>query len=121
MAPKLTPNLDVGDLDAMSAFWCAAIDYEPAGGAGPYRVLRARSGSGARLILQQVPEAEVAKKAKNRLHLDLDFDPAFDVEAEAVRLEAIGARRLSGVFEEHGSRWIVMADPEGNELCICAQ
>jgi len=118
MAPKLTPNLDVGDLDAMSAFWCAAIGYEPAGGAGPYRVLRPRSGEGPRFLLQQVSEG---KTVKNRLHLDLDFDPAFDVDAEAARLEQIGACRLSGVREEHGSRWIVMADPEGNEFCVCAQ
>jgi predicted enzyme related to lactoylglutathione lyase len=45
----------------------------------------------------------------------------FDIEAEVARLEGLGARRLSGVLEEHGSRWIVMADPEGNELCVCAQ
>jgi len=118
MAPKLTPNLDVGDLDSMSAFWCAAIDYEPAGGAGTYRVLRPRSGDGPRFLLQKVSEG---KTAKNRLHLDLDFDPAFDIDAEAARLEGIGARRLSGVLEELGSRWIVMADPEGNEFCVCAQ
>jgi Glyoxalase-like domain len=22
-------------------------------------------------------------------------------------------------LEEHGSHWIVMADPEGNEFCVC--
>ena len=118
MAPRITPNLDVGDLDSMSAFWCAALDYEPAESAGPYRVLRPRSGEGTRFLLQQVPEG---KSAKNRLHLDLDFDPTFDVEAEATRLEGLGARRLSGALEEYGSRWIVMADPEGNEFCVCAQ
>jgi len=118
MPPRLTPNLDVGDLDAMSVFWCSAIDYEPDGGAGPYRVLRPRSGEGPRFLLQQVSEG---KTAKNRLHLDLDFDVGFDIEAEAARLEALGARCLSGVVDEYGSRWIVMADPEGNEFCVCAQ
>jgi len=22
-------------------------------------------------------------------------------------------------IEEHGNRWVVMADPEGNEFCVC--
>jgi hypothetical protein len=22
-------------------------------------------------------------------------------------------------IEEHGHRWVVMADPEGNEFCVC--
>jgi len=41
------------------------------------------------------------------------------------RLEALRARiphtnfhSMSGVLE-HGSRWVVMADPEGNEFCVC--
>ncbi len=118
MANMLTPNLDVADLDLMSAFWCAAIDYEPSAGAGQYRVLRPRSGEGPRLILQQVPEPKVTK---NRLHLDLDNDASFDIGAEATRLEGLGATRLSGEMTEWGSRWIVMADPEGNEFCVCAQ
>ncbi|MCZ7536647.1 MAG: VOC family protein [Acidimicrobiia bacterium] len=118
MAPRITPNLDVADLDSMSAFWCAAVDYEPSAGAGQYRVLSPRSGEGPRFILQQVPEGKVVK---NRLHLDLDNEATFDIEAEAARLEALGATRLSGEMEEWGSRWIVMADPEGNEFCVCAQ
>ena len=118
MAPRLTPNLDCCDLDAMSAFWCAAIDHEPGGGASQYRLLKPRSGEGLHLRLQLVPEG---KTAKNRLHLDVDYEPGFDVEAEADRLVALGAARLSGVVEENGWRWIVMADPEGNEFCVCAQ
>jgi Glyoxalase-like domain len=36
------------------------------------------------------------------------------------RLEALGARRLqSDAIEKHGNRWVVMADPEGNESCVC--
>jgi hypothetical protein len=27
--------------------------------------------------------------------------------------------RLSIVVHEHTARWIVMADPEGNEFCVC--
>ena len=43
-----------------------------------------------------------------------------DIDAEAARLEALGARRVSSSpYEESGTRWYLMADPEGNELCVC--
>jgi hypothetical protein len=32
----------------------------------------------------------------------------------------LGARRVSSSpYEESGTRWHLMADPEGNELCVC--
>jgi predicted enzyme related to lactoylglutathione lyase len=43
-----------------------------------------------------------------------------DVDGEVARLETIGARRLEAEARaEHGSRWVIMADPEGNEFCVC--
>ncbi len=51
------------------------------------------------------------------MHLDIETP---DIEAEAARLEALGARRLAvDVLAEHGTHWYVMADPEGNEFCVC--
>jgi hypothetical protein len=36
------------------------------------------------------------------------------------RLELLGAKRVEAeAIEEHGNRWVVMADPEGNEFCVC--
>ena len=73
-----------------------------------------RARGGAELILQGVDEA---RPAKNRMHLDI---LAPDIEAEASRLVTLGATRIRpDPVEEHGSRWIVMADPEGNEFCVC--
>jgi predicted enzyme related to lactoylglutathione lyase len=69
---------------------------------------------GPKLLLQQVPEA---KTVKNRMHLD--FETA-DIEGEAKRLEALGARRVrADHIHEHGTTWILMNDPEGNEFCVC--
>ena len=39
------------------------------------------------------------------------------LEAEAKRLEALGATRVRKLAE-WSSRWIVMQDPEGNEFCL---
>jgi predicted enzyme related to lactoylglutathione lyase len=65
------------------------------------------------LILQRVREG---KAGKNRVHFDLYAD---DIEAEAARLVELGAKRRSDPFDEHGAKWIVMSDPEGNEFCVC--
>jgi predicted enzyme related to lactoylglutathione lyase len=67
-----------------------------------------------KLLLQKVAES---KTVKNRMHLDIE---TADIDAEAARLEELGARRVaSDAMSEHGSRWCLMADPEGNEFCVC--
>jgi len=64
-----------------------------------------------RVWFQPVPEP---KSAKNRLHLDVYVDRA---EADSLRdrLVAMGGVVLDDSF----ASFVVMADPEGNELCIC--
>jgi hypothetical protein len=78
-------------------------------------------GAGPRIFLQRVPEP---KSVKNRVHLDLSVtagvhgeDNDEQLEAEATRLEAIGATRVRKMDEWSG-KWIVMLDPEGNEFCL---
>ncbi|MGC3003550.1 VOC family protein [Streptomyces sp. G35A] len=71
------------------------------------------TGLGRRLLFQRVPEA---KAGKNRLHLDL-HPGAGRREEEVARLEELGASVVRRVNEPSGA-WVVMADPEGNELCV---
>ena len=55
----------------------------------------------------QVPEP---KTVKNRWHLDLtSTDPA----AAAARAVELGAEQLES-YDEYGTKWTTMADPEGN-------
>ena len=61
---------------------------------------------------QRVPEA---KTSKSRVHLDIRVD---DIHAEAARLDALGAKRID-VGQGSEEHWITMADPEGNEFCVC--
>ncbi|MFE6888701.1 VOC family protein [Streptomyces sp. NPDC057694] len=72
------------------------------------------SGLGRRVLFQRVPEA---KTVKNRLHLDLHPDQGRR-DAEAERIAGLGAHVVKRV-KEQGGEWIVMADPEGNEFCVC--
>jgi predicted enzyme related to lactoylglutathione lyase len=107
--------LDCNDVEAQAAFWGAALGYEPRRFPDDPDVLLHDPDDDRRpaLWLQQVPEA---KAGKNRLHLDLYVD---DAEAEAERLVALGATRHERVTPKPGSWWIVLTDPEGNELCAC--
>ena len=67
------------------------------------------------MVFQKVPEGKVVK---NRMHLDLIVGD--DIEREAERFVALGATpRARTPIDDDGCRWIVMQDPEGNELCLC--
>ena len=114
MAAKLGLVLDCADPDALARFWSAAIGYTTLGGIGSYVMLVDETGQQPKLLLQRVDEP---KSGKNRMHFDIETP---SVDEEAARLEALGARRIdSAAIEEHGNRWVVMADPEGNEFCVC--
>jgi predicted enzyme related to lactoylglutathione lyase len=105
--------LDVSDLDRMVEFYVAALGYERHGAVGQYAsIVPPAPALGVKLIFQRVDEP---KTVKNRFHLDIH---AADIETEAVRLESLGARRVER-YEEFGTSWILMSDPEGNELCVC--
>ncbi|MGH8969920.1 MAG: VOC family protein [Actinomycetes bacterium] len=111
---RLEMTLDCNDLEAMASFWSQALGrrVQPVV-PGQYVALEPVDGGEPTLALQRVEEP---KTAKNRLHLDLLVP---DVDAEVARLEALGAHRLTlGAREEFGQRWFVLADPEGNELCV---
>jgi predicted enzyme related to lactoylglutathione lyase len=106
-------NIDCADLDRMVDFYVAALGYTAEGAAGEqYRSIAAADGR-PKLVFQKVPEA---KGPKNRVHLDLIVGS--EIEEEAARFEHLGATRIERL-SEFGLNWIVMHDPEGNELCIC--
>jgi len=114
LKPGLGLVLDCHDPEALAPFWAAALDYVSLGSVGNYVVLVPAAPPGPKLLLQRVGEE---KTGKNRMHMDIEVS---DVESFTSRLEQLGGRRISnGVEAEHGSRWIVMDDPEGNEFCVC--
>ena len=72
---------------------------------------KGRLGSSWNILFYRAPDE---KKVKNRLHLDLI--PDSDRDAEAKRLESLGATRAD--IGQVDVSWVVLADPEGNEFCI---
>ena len=111
-AAKLGLVLDCADPGRLAAFWSAAIGYKIVGTAGNYVMLVDETSQQPKLLLQRVDEP---KMGKNRMHVDIE---TAHVDEEVARLEAIGATR-TGEQSEHGTRWVVMHDPEGNEFCVC--
>lgn len=108
-------NIDCADAVGLRTFYCEALGYEAHQEAGPYTSCVPGPGAvGPKIVFQQVPES---KSVKNRVHLDIEVD---DIEAESTRWLALGATRVSAQpVCEAGGRWIVMLDPEGNEVCLC--
>ncbi len=66
------------------------------------------------LNLQRVPEP---KQVKNRMHIDVFVDDPLEwIE----RAEQLGAQRLR-LHDDQADWFCVMADPAGNEFCICRE
>lgn len=90
------------DLDDATRFWTAALGMNATTRDPPYQGLDA-SDRGLHIEIQRVPH-------ESRLHLDIESD---DVDAEASRLEALGARRV-----EKRHTWWVLEAPTGQRFCV---
>jgi predicted enzyme related to lactoylglutathione lyase len=111
-SPNIDLVLDCADPERLAEFWSEALGYKKVGFREPYFLLRPQEPAHPPLLLQRVPES---KAGKNRMHLDIRVG---DPDAEASRLQAIGATRVDE-HREHDMHWITMTDPEGNEFCVC--
>jgi len=93
------------DLAPATAFWSAALGVSgKVDPDGKYAVLADRQGY-PKLLLQAVEH-------ESRVHLDIETD---DREAEAARLEALGAKVVGPC-----KSWIVMEAPSGHRFCLVA-
>jgi predicted enzyme related to lactoylglutathione lyase len=111
---ELVVVIDCARLDRSAEFWTAVLGYVRDGVAtGRYQTLLPAHGQGAEILLQQVPEG---KQGKNRVHLDLRTR---ELESEVRRVIGLGAKALADQpVTEHGWRWHILADPDGNEFCV---
>lgn len=107
--------VDTTDPARLAAFWQESLGWRRTHADDDEVVLEPPAGSAQDgvvpdLLFLCVPEE---KAGNNRLHLDLR---PLDQTAEVARLEGLGARRVDvGQGEQ---TWVVLADPDGNELCV---
>ena len=113
-----TITMDCTDWPTLVEFWGRATDLienpdNPNSPGDPEGLLSSRDGR-INLLFMPVPEG---KRVKNRVHLDLmPVDRTRDEEVE--RLLGLGATVYADHREADGSGWVVLQDPEGNELCV---
>jgi hypothetical protein len=137
MAVRIDLTFDCADAPRLAEFWKLALGYEDEPPPPPFATraewlahhgaaddegggawLHDPAGIGPRLSLLDVPEPKVAK---NRLHIDVRVageGPPEErwarITAKVAELTAAGATVVAR-FEGHH---VMMADPEGNELCV---
>ncbi|MEM0908773.1 MAG: VOC family protein [Pseudomonadota bacterium] len=99
----LVIDCQTDDLTDAAAFWAKALGLPgKVDDDGKYAPLAPSPGE-PRVLLQSVDHPP-------RVHLDIETD---NKEAEANRLEALGARRVA-----HHPRWIIMEAPSGHRFCV---
>ncbi|RYU09391.1 VOC family protein [Nocardioides iriomotensis] len=144
MVTRWTLTVDCQDANVVAAFWKEALGYVdrpaprgwdsweqwlrdmhvPEEEWGDAAALTDPDGVLPDISFLRVPEG---KTVKNRLHLDLqvgggrDLDQAVRVErirSHVDRLVAAGGRVLAEHHDGDRLDHVVLADPEGNELCV---
>jgi 4a-hydroxytetrahydrobiopterin dehydratase len=88
-------------------FWRAVLGYGQIGDDYLFDPLRRGPGFGLQVM-------DVARTQRNRMHLDVAV-PHDQAEARVSAALAAGGRLVS---DEHAPKWWVLADAEGNEVCV---
>jgi 4a-hydroxytetrahydrobiopterin dehydratase len=142
-ASRVEIALDVVDAERVLPFWRAALGYraqQPAPGppvsgagtvadtgAGPDAGAEAGSGEdadgwpelhdpAARGPVLWFQRMDPPRAGRNRFHLDV-YLPSAQVRGRLDACLQAGGRLVS---DAHAPSWWVLADPEGNEVCLCA-
>lgn len=105
--------IDSQRADEIAAFWSALVGRPVTDGGNQFYAMIPASEDRTfpALMFLAVPEQ---RHGKNRLHLDL---VAADLGAEVERAVELGATKVAE-FDEYGTRWTTLTDPEGNVFDI---
>jgi 4a-hydroxytetrahydrobiopterin dehydratase len=104
--------IDCSDEAAVRPFWRVGLGYLESGTGDQLELLDPR-GAGPRVWFQHM---QIQRTERNRIHLDV-YLPGADCEERVQDIIDAGGVLLT---DEHAPDWWVLADPEGNELCVCS-
>jgi predicted enzyme related to lactoylglutathione lyase len=109
--------IDAHDLPGLARFWSEVLGWKILSEREREVVIGPAVDAPVGICLMPAGEA---KSVKNRVHLDLN--PGADVgpeerAAEIARILSLGAQHVD-IGQTGDESWTVLADPEGNELCI---
>jgi 4a-hydroxytetrahydrobiopterin dehydratase len=107
--------IDALDIPAVIPFWKAVLGYidePPANPGGPVDAIVDPLRIGPSLWFQQM---DGPRPQRNRIHLDLEIP--HDHAQQRIDLAVAAGGKL--INAESARAFWVLADPEGNEICIC--
>ncbi|MDJ0349347.1 VOC family protein [Cryobacterium sp. PH29-G1] len=103
--------IDCTDADAVRPFWRVGLGYIEVVGDDGVELVDPR-GLAPKVWFQHM---QIARSDRNRIHLDV-YVPSDDAEDRVTAVLEAGGVLLTA---EHAPDWWVLADVEGNELCVC--
>ena len=103
--------IDCVDADAIRDFWRVGMGYEESA-SGDDIDLVDPTGQGPKVWFQHM---DPPRSDRNRMHIDI-YVPTADAEQRVKDIVGAGGHLLT---DEFAPDWWVLADVEGNELCIC--
>lgn len=114
-------NVDCADAEALAAWWSETLDWpvtrhEWTDGEQATFDLSVGPPPGQPGVPLTFANVTEAKAGLNRLHIDLRSGSAAEQAATVAALEERGAHRID--IGQGDVRFVVLADPEGNELCV---
>jgi 4a-hydroxytetrahydrobiopterin dehydratase len=115
VSARLEVAIDALDIDAVRPFWKAVLGYEewpPRVPGGQVWVLVDPRRIGPAFWFQQM---DAPRPQRNRIHLDVTVP--HDVAEERVAAAVAAGGRI--VSDDRARAFWVLADPEGNEACVC--
>jgi predicted enzyme related to lactoylglutathione lyase len=107
---------DARDPDRLAAFWATALGWDVAG-EEPGGVVSLQPTDGTGFGVRFLPGAGEKGPEQNRIHIDLTTSSFDDQAATVERLLGLGGRHLD-LGQGPDDLQVVLADPEGNELCV---
>lgn len=99
--------IDTMDADAIRPFWAAVMGYQERDGS-----LVDPLGHGPGIWFQEMTEP---RPQRNRIHFDISVSHD-EADARVAAALAAGGTLVSAA---HARSWWVLADADGNEICVC--
>lgn len=107
-------TFDCTDAATLAEFWAQLLESKVDPDANQhFATVGLSTGAAPALMFCAVPDKN---PGKNVIHLDLNAD---DLPTQIERAVSLGAKHI-GDFDEYGTRWTTLADPEGNLFDIAA-
>lgn len=105
---------DANDPMRLARFWAIALRWEISGESDGVVTIVPTDGTGFTIDFAPVPNE---KWGQNRIHLDLTTSSLEDQRESVEALIAAGGSHID-IGQHPDEAHVVMADPEGNELCL---